>query len=406
MKIAVIHDSGSVGGWRWIYSVFGAIKKFYPETFITIFYQENPALPLNLLQEIQTIGIHTKKLSNYSNYFVRKKYLGIKCFDNLINHIRKNNRKTKFIDIINKNFDIVFNSWPYSCEPIKFNIPSFFIPHDFIFTHFFGLHVGNIYNYEWYKNTKEHLQKYLNYGYTPVVTSQFIKQEFLRTFPNYEGNIHQIMIVLSNNTQQLTEADCNNILKKFNIKDDYILYPTNSMHHKNMEEVLTAYYYVKQKYPNIKMIVIGYETQGIQVKMNSPYYADHVDNNEDYDIKSLGLVSDKELNALFLKSKLVVNASLCEAACGSGADAWYIGIPTAISDIPCYKEQVETYGVKTEFFNPKNSEDIGNAILRILDNPETAKENAENSYKSIRTIYTEKLMAKKFITIFEGKINA
>ena len=403
MRIAIIHNEGSVGSWRWVFSVFGAIKKYYKDISITIFYKENAALPNDLMQIISTLGINIEPLPVLHNICIRQKYTQIRCLDNLIHHIKKHINKVnqkKFITLVNQNYDIVFNSWPYTITPVKFSIPSFFIPHDFIFTHFFGFHVGNIYNYEWYTSNKQTLQKFLDFGYIPVVTSKFIKQEFINTFPEYSGKIYQIMTVMTNYNKSISNNEETDILKKFGILKDYILYPTNDMHHKNMSEVLTAYYYVKQKFPDLKMIIIGLGTQGIHIKMNTPYYGDHTNPNSDYDIKSLGLVSDKELMVLLKNSKLVVNASLCEAACGSGADAWYVGVPTAISDIPCYKEQVDVYGVKTEFFNPKNSEDIAAAMLRILENPEQATQYAAISKNAIKTHYTDKIVADKYVKMF------
>ncbi len=402
MKIAVILNSGSVGGWRWAYSVFSILKKFYEDNEITIFYKKNNALPSDILKKIQQCNITIVEIPELE--FIRRKFFRIKIIDNIINHIRKNKGKKNYKKLkqsINENFDIAYNVWPYGCEPIKLDIPSFFIPHDFIFTHFFGFHVGNIYNYNWFKSTRDSLKKFLDYGYVPCVTSNFIKSEFYNTFPEYNGKIHKVMTLLNNDTTRLPAAKCLKILNKFNIKNEYILYPTNNMHHKNMEEAMTAYYYVKQKYPNLKMIIIGCGTEGVCVKMNSPYYADHIDNDKDYDIKSLGLVSDEELQALMIKSKLVLNTSLCEAACGSGVDAWSLGVPTAISDIPCYREQVEIYGVKTEFFDPKNSKDIASAILRILDNPKQALDNAQKSKEALNSVYTQKDMADNYMSVFK-----
>ena len=410
MKIAVIHDSGSVGSWRWVSSVFGAIKKYYPETKITVFYKKNSALPEGVLKSLSNANLIIKSV-NLSNLKLSKsKITHIKFIDNCLYALIKpiyrcfSKAQLTFLKKQISKYDIVFNSWFYSLDALKFETNCFFIPHDFIFTHFFGLHCGNVYSSKFFTDTRTRLEKYLSYGYVPCVATNYIKHELKKTFPEYTGTIHQIEVIPENGMRPLNDAECATILKKFDIETDYILMPTNNMPHKNMEEGMTAYYYVKQKYPHLKMIIIGFGTDGIRVQMNLPYYADHVSAGEAYDIKSLGLVSDFELNALLLKAKLVLNVSLCEAACGSGLDAWYLGVPTAISDIPPYTEQVETLGVKTEFFNPKNSESIAAAILKLLDNPEQAKENARISYNAVRTKYTAKDMADAYMKVFENTI--
>ena len=402
MRIAVIHNSGSVGSWRWVCAVFGAIKKYYPETEITVFYKKGLGCPQDMIDVMQGLGLNVCNKFSFSAP-VFKKYTKIRMIDKLLNIIfqKKLKRERRFmLDTLNNDFDIVFNSWPFTTCPENLSVPYLFIPHDFIFTHYFGHHVGNVYNRSWWKDLKNILKKYLEQGCIPCVTTNYIGDELRRTVPEYTGPIHQVLIVPSDNMKTQSPDVVSKVMKKFGIDYEYILLATNDMHHKNTQAALTAYYYVKQKYPELKMVIIGYGTEGVRVKMNCPYYADHVDDEEDYDIQSLGMVTDLELNALIQNAKILLNVSLCEAGCGSGQDAWVLGTPTAISDSPPYKEQVETLGVKTEFFNPKNSEDIAAALLRLLDNPGYAKENAKASQKALQTQYTEKDMADKYMAVF------
>ena len=392
MKIAVIHNEGSVGSWRWVCAVFGAVKKYYPETKITVFCRKNVACPKDIMNVMQDLGFTISEVNFKKMKFINKKHNNI--FAKLIDRFKRR-KERQFIDTVNKNFDLAFNTWFYDTEVINFDIPYF------IFTHYFGHHVGNVYNRSWWKDVRDRLQRYFHAGAIPCVTTNYVANELRRTFPEYSGDIHQVSVVVNNNMKQLSQPDVNKIMSGFEIKDDYILLATNNMHHKNSHAALTAYYYVKQKYPNLKMIIVGYGTDGVRVKMNCPYYADHVEENDDYDIKSLGLVSDLEINALIQNAKILLNVSLCEAACGSGMDAWFLGTPTAISDIPPYKEQVETLGVKTEFFNPKNSEDIAQSLLKLLDNQEYAKDNVRKSKEALKTVYTEKDMADNYMAVFK-----
>ena len=412
MKIAVIQRQGSVGGWRWISGVFGAIKQFYPDIEISVYCEKNVALPEKTLLFLKdnNINVNFILLPKMLDEFKFKNKFKNKFINNLCNNFRKQKFTTKqneitnnLIKLINKEFDIVFCSWPYTMEPIKFNIPSFFIPHDFIFTHFFGLHVGNAYNQKLYLKTRNILNKYLCNAYIPCVSSNYIANELRRTFPEFKKEVHVVPLAMMNRLENISETDKNKIMDKFEIYNEYILLITNDMHHKNMEEALTAYYYVKKKYSNLKMIIVGFGTEDIKVQMNSPFYGDHVLDDGNWDVKGVGLVSEEELVAILKNAKLLLNVSLCEAACGSGLDAWQLGIPTAISEIPPYIEQVEFLGVKTEFFNPKNSETIAESILRILDNPDYAKKNAEISRKALH-MYTSKDVAEKYINIFKKHI--
>ncbi len=406
MKIAVLHCNGSVGSWRWVGSVFGSIKKYYPKTEIKVFYKSSGTLPRDTLARFSSMGL---QLVDCEGLFKpkKKRITNIGLIDSFMYWIRRINGyfiSKKLIKKISSN-DAVFDAWCFGSKAFNFGTKCFFIPHDFIFTHFFGLHCGNNYNRDFFEKTKKDIAEFLDYGYVPCVTSNYIAEELRKTYPGYAGKIHKIQVITESNMGQLDEIKCNDVLKKYGIFYDYVLLATNNMHHKNMEEALTAYYLVKQKYPTLKMIIVGYGTEGICVQMNTPFYADHVGEGEDYDIKSLGLVSDDELNVLLLKAKIVLNVSLCEAGCGSGLDAWSLGVPTVISDIPSYREQVETLGVKTEFCNPKNSEDIAAAMLRLLDDPKLAENNAKVSLEAFGKVHDTRETADAYMKVFEQYVH-
>ena len=57
MKIAVLHCNGSVGSWRWVGSVFGSIKKYYPKTEIKVFYKSSGTLPRDTLARFSSMGL-------------------------------------------------------------------------------------------------------------------------------------------------------------------------------------------------------------------------------------------------------------------------------------------------------------------------------------------------------------
>lgn len=410
MRIVVVNDSSSIGGWRYLTHVFGSIKKYYPDTEIKILLQNN--INIDCQEYFGKYGIDVfdaRKEFNILRRFEKyRKKNSIKGKLKLwLLKKRKLERIQKFIDDINS-FDLVFFTWISDGLNINIlkhiNIPVFCIQHDFIFSHFFGLHVFNAYTNDWYNNMKKTLQNFVDKNASFIGSSQYVIDELKRVFPEYKRGNNVVYLSALNDMTDIEEAKQDEILKKFGIDFDFIFYPTNNMHHKNMEEVLSGYYYVKQKYPNIKLIICGYGTENIRVQVNTPYYCDHINEDEDFDVKSLGLISDEELITLMQKAKLLVNASLCEAACGSGLDAWQFGCPTAISDIPCYRQQVEKLGVKTEFFDPKSSKDIGRAMLNILDNPELAKSNSEISKRALAEKYTKQDVARQYLEIFEREL--
>lgn len=422
MKLAIINQHASTGGWRYLYLLVEQIIKIKPEYDITIF-------TTNLTSKedvncLKTLNVNIKILDELSSKyfdnldqpldfgFIEKKLVNVKLINKYCNKIRRHyykKKRRKARDIFNandvknnplKDFDCIFYTWPYDIDFILTNKPVFFIPHDFIFSHFFGFHSGHIYNKDWYSKQKKQLQKLVDYGAKPIVSSDYIKDEYNRLYPKSEKKPSVVYLSSFNNYELLSQDKIKKVLDKFKIKNDYILYANNWALHKNMQSVIGAYYQVKQKYPNIKLIITGYGTDGLRCKCNTPYYLDHIEENDDYDVLSLGLLKNDDFSAVLQGAKMVINSSLCEAGSGSALDAWHCKIPVTFSNIPSFMQQLEFLGTKASVFDPRNSDSIAESILYILDNPEKVKEDVEISYKAIKQ-YNWEHVAKQYIDIFE-----
>ena len=81
-------------------------------------------------------------------------------------------------------------------------------------------------------------------------------------------------------------------------------------------------------------------------------------------------------------------------------DAWKLGVPVAMSDIPAFKNQIDNIGVKAELFDPKNSKDIARAVIYLLENPDIANENVKISQEKINN-YSWERVAEQYINIFK-----
>jgi|GEM_PF-778772 len=415
MKLVIINQHASTGGWRYLYMLVKNIKKIRKDFDITIIsslvqYQEDVEVFKDLDVKVKNFPELTAKNVNPADGFKEKKLFHIRYFDKMYNKIRRHfykKRRKKIkkesIEQYLQQFDCIFYNWPYDINFIKTNKPVFFIPHDFIFTHFFGFHSGNAYNRNWWIRQKKQIQQFVDYGAKPIVSSQYIADEYNRVFPTSEKKPSVVYLSTFNEYEQLSKEEINSVLNKYGISNDYILYANNWALHKNMQPVLGAYYQVKQKYPNIKLIVTGYGTKDMRCVCNTPYYFDHVEDNEEFDSIGLGQLPDKEFSAILQGAKMVINSSLCEAGSGSGVDAWNCKIPLVFSSIPPFLQQLEVLGTKAKTFDPRNSDSIAQAILSVLDNPEEAKKDAEISYEALSK-YTWEDVARQYIEIFENNM--
>lgn len=395
MKLAVVAQHCSTGGWRYVELLSKELIR--KGVNLTVFVSSKNIENHSGIQNIINTGARVEDL-----YQEGKKVTVKKIYRKLKNIIYKKSKKSKnecYLDVHLKDYDVVFYAWPYDIEPPEIDRPLFFIPHDFIFTHFFGFHSGHLYTREWWMRQKQQIDRFAKKG-KAIVSSPYVKEEFIRTCPERKSDPDVVFLSSFNDYKKLSHKQINETLSKLNINDEYILYANNWALHKNMQPVLGAYFYVKQKYPNIKLIITGYGTDNIYCQCNSPYYLDHIAETEPYDVKSLGLLNDADFSAVLQGAKMIVNASLCEAGSGSSLDAWELGIPVAMSEIDPFKQQLKYLKTFAELFDPRNSNDIARAILKILDHPEASKEKAEKSKEALSK-YTWADVAEQYLNIFK-----
>lgn len=414
MNLAIVNQHASTGGWRYLALLVKNIKKIRPDYEITIFIDYIVGSE-SIVQSLQEQGFNIRYLAKQVKIkrpFEEKQKFKNKFLNKIANKIRKSlqklHRHQSYINVVENysaelnNYDAVFYSWPYNIDVFAgLKVPLFFIPHDFIYTHFFGFHSGHIYTREWWWGQYQQLKGFVDKGGQAIVSSPYIADEYNRVYPDSEKKPKVVYLSSFNEYPMLNQEQIKSVLNKFGIDGEYILYANNWALHKNMQSVIGAFYWVKQKYPNIKLIVTGWGTNNIICRCNCPYYLDHSRGDEDYDVKTFGLLNDEDFNAVLQGAKLCVNASLCEAGAGSSLDAWNVKIPVAMSNIPPFKQQVDFLKTKAEFFDPRNSKDMADAILRILDNPNKAKADAEVSYKALKK-YSWEDVAKQYVDIFDA----
>ncbi len=85
-------------------------------------------------------------------------------------------------------------------------------------------------------------------------------------------------------------------------------------------------------------------------------------------------------------------------------DAWNFGTPTAISDIPPFREHEKTWGIKSAFFDPMDPKHMAAVIAAYLQPGSSAVEDGKTSQRNMRN-YTWKEVAAGYMTIFEKAKN-
>lgn len=393
-KIAVAFPTCSTGGAKYLYLLLKAILKLKPNYQVKIWYGMKDKYAPNLVfEKLSPLGVEFEKYD--SKEFVEKKKSSIKIVNKIINFFRKFNKKFIKINpkIINQ-FDLLFCPWPYDFTCPDVDIPIICVPHDFNYTHHFGM---NIYEHEHALRIKKQHEDWFKKA-TPVVSTNFMAKELNSTFPKLNIEVPVVHLSMLNDFKKIENLKVDKILNDLGIDFDYILSANVNCYHKNFNILYGGYYHLKKKYPKLKLVMVGYEMDGFSGKSNSAQCIDIF--SEDPDVFGLGLVSDEVLIALMQRTKAVINPSLYEAGNGSGLDAWGLGVPVAMSDIPPFREQMEVLGVKAQLFDPQSSKELAQAVIRIIENPEQTKNDVEVSLNAINN-YSWENVAQKYIEIFE-----
>jgi len=302
------------------------------------------------------------------------------------------------LEKISKTCDLIFCPWPYLIEcPERISTPVISIFHDFNFRYYFN---GSTFHPFQLEYMQKEIPRWLRLS-TPVVSTHFMKRELEKFYPEFGPKTQIIHLASLGAKTNIKLAEAKKIVASLGIFGPYVLYPTNTSAHKNIGNLLSAFFLLKEKHPNLKLILAGYGTEVVNGKASSLCLEVSMDNR---DVIGMGYVSNLQIDALIQCAEVVVSTSLYEAGCGPGLDAWNRAVPVAMSNIPPFTEHLEIQDVKAQIFDPKSPSDIAEKIDFLLNNPEQAKADAIHSQQKL-SAYDWSQVAQKYINVFERTLH-
>ena len=223
-----------------------------------------------------------------------------------------------------------------------------------------------------------------------VVLSSFDAFKDLRKFSSeYQNKARVLQFVSQPNSRyfELNENDKNNVLKKYDIKDEFFYMPNQFWKHKNHMTVFTAINEFKKDGIQICVVCTGHLAD-----YRNKTYIDEIKNfikinNLEKNIKLLGLVEYEDVFALIKFSKAVINSSLFEGWSSTVEECKSVEKNMILSDLDVHKEQYPN----ATFFERNSVESLKN----ILKNYK--KENIDSNIESLE-IRTKKF-ADTYVSI-------
>jgi glycosyltransferase involved in cell wall biosynthesis len=271
--------------------------------------------------------------------------------------------------------------------------------HDFNWKYFFGT---EIFNNEFVRMMDGQVANWFEKGFC-ITSSNFIAGEGKKMYPNLKRYptvipIGQVVV------KSIIESGLSDkILKSLNIEYPYIIFPGHFFPHKNHLNLFTAFFLLKQKpaFRNYKLLLTGVNTNKVERGIATYYGLRKIMNyEEDFDVVGLGYQPNDIIDVLIMKAKLLVSPSIYEAICTPAMDAWSFGTPTAISDIPPFREHETTWKIMSAFFDPMNPQNIADVIAEYLSNYERATNEAQISQQKLND-YSWGHISSEYMDVFK-----
>lgn len=196
-----------------------------------------------------------------------------------------------------------------------------------------------------------------------VVLSSFDALTDLKNFSSeYQNKARVLQFVSQPNSRyfELNENDKNNVLKKYDIKDEFFYMPNQFWKHKNHMTVFTAINELKKDGIQICVVCTGHLAD-----YRNKTYIDEIKNfikinNLEKNIKLLGLVEYEDVFALIKFSKAVINPSLFEGWSSTVEECKSVEKNMILSDLDVHKEQYPN----ATFFERNSVESLKNVLIK------------------------------------------
>ncbi|MEO8413536.1 MAG: glycosyltransferase [Ginsengibacter sp.] len=312
--------------------------------------------------------------------------------DKVLNEIEKE---------VNSNYDLAYFPSAHMMKRPNLNIPVVGTLHDFNWKYFFG---RQIFSKAFVEMMDIEILNWMNNGLN-ICSSQDVVDEAKKLYPeakNFPVVIHIAPVVVHAN---ISEEKADSILKQLNIDFPYIIFPGNFFPHKNHLNLFTAFSMLKERkgFNDYKLILTGMNsdqvTRGIAGRRGVRLLTKN-SSHDDFDVMGMGYQSNEVIDALISKANLLVSPSLYEAICTPAMDAWNFGTPTAISDIPPFREHEKAWGIRSAFFDPMDPKNMADVIEAYLNNYDSAIEEGKVSQANMAK-YSWKEVTDGYMKIFE-----
>ncbi|AXI24803.1 glycosyl transferase family 1 [Methanofervidicoccus sp. A16] len=373
MKVGIISDRLNrtlAGVGRYIYNLIRELSKISKDDLFLINYIENNTFNLNKIIINNPFNFLPKKYAYYSWHIYLNYYLKSKKLDLDIIHSPEN--ITLFIKLREnqKKVITVHDIMPY------------------IFNQYHHLLLRCSYKF--------FLLKTLRTADKIISVSYNTKKDIIKYFKIPEDKIKVIYHGIDRNYKPLPEEEIESIKKKYNINYPFILYTGGLAPNKNVERLIYAFYKLKKKLPEYKLIITGIK----RYKYKSIF--ETIDKlNLQKDIIFTGYVPEEDLPALYNAADLFVYPSIYEGFGLPPLEAMACGTPVITSNTSSLPEVVGDAGIMVD---PYDVDGLSKAMYEVLTNDGLREELRKKGLERAK-LFSWKECAEEHLKVYEEVYN-
>lgn len=275
------------------------------------------------------------------------------------------------------------NELPFTISKAK--TKSIVTIHDLIFLRYPELYKSidrKIYNYKFRKSCQN--------ADKIIAISNQTKNDIIEYFKMPETKIEVVYQTCNSNFyNKQNPVELNSIREKYKLPSNYILYVGTIEERKNLLNIIKA---INNYNIDIPLIAVGRKTKyynEIEEYINK--------NNFTNKLKVLSGVGNSELPAIYQMAEMLVYPSTFEGFGLPIIEALYSEIPVITSKGGCFPE---AGGKGAIYVDPKNIDEIGNAINSVLSNQELKNSLIEQGKLHIKN-FDEKIVTQKHMRVYE-----
>jgi glycosyltransferase involved in cell wall biosynthesis len=182
-------------------------------------------------------------------------------------------------------------------------------------------------------------------------------------------------------------------------EDNYILFVGRLVGQKGVEYLLRAFYYVKEKFPDTRLKIVGYgnSSAALQALSVNLLLSDKVD--------FLGWKTGQDLVGLYQKAQVVVVPSIYEPFGMTALEALACQRPVVASRVGGLQEIIE-HGVTGFLARPKDELDLAQWIMTLLSSPSLRHDMGKAGREHVLSNgYTWPEIAGKFMQLYAGLLD-